>query len=120
MKQYALGRTECGAGRIEVAGQAGVTDQGKRPGPAFAMMVICVPAGWLTLIAALLLGSSLLMAVLAMLTAMWGIFVLGLTGFLVVDALRERRRHGREDESLAERVAGPSCPGLPVQGDRLR
>jgi len=104
MKRFALGRTECGADRVEVAGQAGMSDRRKRPGPAFAMMIICVPAGWLTLIAALLLGGSLLAAVAAMIAAMWGLFVLGLVVFLVRDALGRRRRGGEADRREGDTV----------------
>lgn len=85
MKRFALERTECGAERV------GMSERGRRPGPVFSMMVVCVPAGWLTLIAALLLGYSLLAAVAAMIAAMWGLFVLALAVFLLADALETRR-----------------------------
>ncbi|OLS48973.1 hypothetical protein [Rhodovulum sulfidophilum] len=97
MKRFALGWTDRGADRIEVVGQAGMSDRDKRPGPAFALMILCVPAGWLTLIAALLLEYSLLTAVVAMFAVMWGIFVLGLIAFLAVDALRARCRGSRRE-----------------------
>ncbi|MCE8458648.1 hypothetical protein [Rhodovulum sulfidophilum] len=68
------------------------------------MMIICVPAGWLTLIAALLLGGSLLAAVAAMIAVMWGLFVLGLVVFLVRDALGRRRRGGEADRREGDTV----------------
>ncbi|NDK34500.1 hypothetical protein [Rhodovulum sulfidophilum] len=93
MKRFALDRTEGGAERV------GMSERGRRPGPLFSMMVVCVPAGLLTLISALLLGHSLLAAMIA---AMWGLFVLALAVFLLADALETRGGGRREGDTVLE------------------
>ncbi|OLS51294.1 hypothetical protein BV392_04270 [Rhodovulum sulfidophilum] len=96
MKRFASERTECGAERI------GVSERGRRPGPISSMVIVCVPAGLLTLIAALLLGCSLLAAVAAMIAAMWGLFVLALAVFLLADALETRGGGRRDGDAVLE------------------